>query len=290
MKVVVFGAGAQGRYCIENCPVDEEIVAVCDNNEKLWGDAVFGHKVISPEAIQTMEFDRVLIAIDEHSPKGVEYIAQIREQLLRWMRMENILLISRDHRNDFKVEYPRIEFLRDLSNDFRENGIAGAVAECGVCWGDYAVKINEFFPDKTLYLFDTFSSFDERDWMQETIGVRSALFHAKEVLSTANPDLVYLKMPHKSNVIIRQGYVPETFAGLDDARFCFVNLDMDLYAPTIASLRYFADKMVKGGVILVHDYYGLHDGIKRAVPEFAQERSFVKLPIGDTSSVAIMLT
>jgi hypothetical protein len=294
MKVIVFGAGAYGRQYIENCPRDEEIVAVCDNN---WNDletkknnGLFGHRIVSPDEIPKMDFDRVVIALNEHAKNGPQSIAAIRDQLAGYgVPINNILLMSKDIGNDSKVEYPRIEFLRELSNDFYEFGIEGAVAECGVCWGDFAVKINEFFPDRTLYLFDTFASFDERDFGQE-IGDYSIAIDARELHATANQDFVYLKMPCKDNVVIRQGYIPETLVGIDHERFCFVNVDVDLYAPTIASLRFFADKMVRGGIILVHDYYVKRlDGVKRAVLEFADERDITKIPIGDDRSVAIMM-
>jgi hypothetical protein len=291
MKVIVFGAGTYGKKYVEDCPPDVEIVAICDNNwEKLeGGKTMFGHKIISPETIPQLEFDKVIIAVNEHTQNGVKHITQIREQLLYWLPIECLVLMSEDRGNDMKVEYPRIEFLRNLANDFYEYSMDGAVAECGVCYGDFAYKINTFFPDKMCYLFDTFSSFDDRDFAQETGNFTEAI-NARDSLATANPDMVFLKMPHKKSIIIKQGYIPETFTGLDNEHFCFVNLDMDLYAPTLASLRFFANKMVKGGIILVHDYY-LHtlDGVKRAVLEFEKEQNFVKVPIGDNRSVAIIM-
>lgn len=290
MKIVIFGAGLCGKYYIENCPDNQEIIAVCDNNWKDFSEKyVLGYRIISPEQIPSLEFDKVLIAIDEHSPNGVKYITQIREQLLCWLPIENIVLMSKDRGNDLRVDYPRIEFLHDLSLDFYESGIVGAVAECGVCWGDFAVKINEFFPNNKLYLFDTFSSFDDRDLEQE-IGDYSWVPRTRKFLATSNSDMVYLKMPFKNNVIIKKGYVPETLVGLEHEKFCFINLDMDLYAPTLAALRFFADKMVTGGIILIHDYFApLITGVKRAVLEFESEYNIVKIPIGDMRSVAISI-
>ena len=41
-------------------------------------------------------------------------------------------------------------------------------------------------------------------------------------------ELVKSKMVHLDSVIIKKGYVPDTLNGIED-KFCFVNLDMDLY-------------------------------------------------------------
>ena len=36
--------------------------------------------------------------------------------------------------------------------------------------------------------------------------------------------------------------------------FCFVSIDTDLYKPTYVGLSEFYPKLVKGGVIIIHDY------------------------------------
>ncbi|MDR2361603.1 MAG: hypothetical protein LBD91_02625 [Prevotellaceae bacterium] len=57
----------------------------------------------------------------------------------------------------------RIIFLEKLGELFSERDIEGCVAEGGVFQGEFAKEINRIFPTKKLYLFDTFSGFDERD-------------------------------------------------------------------------------------------------------------------------------
>jgi hypothetical protein len=96
-------------------------------------------------------------------------------------------------------------------------------------------------------------------------------------------------LPNPNNAIIRKGYFPETTQGIDE-NFCFVNLDFDLYQPTLSGLEFFYPHMVEGGVILVHDYFsGACRGVKEAVQEFERK---VKgklniFPIGDGLSVGI---
>lgn len=88
---------------------------------------------------------------------------------------------------------------------------------------------------------------------------------------------------------MKKGYIPESFDGLENEIFSFVHLDMNLYAPTLAGLRFFAPRMIDGGVILIHDYYYPHcPGIKRSLDEFNEEFRFQLLPIGDDMSIALV--
>lgn len=65
---------------------------------------------------------------------------------------------------------------------------------------------------------------------------------------------------------------------------------MDLYVPTKAALEIFKPLMVRGGVMLVHDYFGnQYPGIKKTVKEFMMKHPGLrKMPIGDTMSIAII--
>ena len=101
---------------------------------------------------------------------------------------------------------------------------------------------------------------------------------------------VMSKMIYKDNVVIKKGYVPETLNGIDE-QFCFVNLDMDLYRPTLEALQYFYPRMVIGGVILLHDFYHPDlKGVEKAVEDFETliEKKLVKIPAGDSGSVALI--
>ena len=89
----------------------------------------------------------------------------------------------------------------------------------------FSQEINKYFPDRTLYLFDTFEGFDRRDVEVE---IDRGLSNVKEkYYSETSADLVLSRLPHKENVVIRKGYFPETVAGLENESFLFVNLDFD---------------------------------------------------------------
>lgn len=98
-------------------------------------------------------------------------------------------------------------------------------------------------------------------------------------------------MLHPEKCVLKKGYFPETAVDVND-QFCFVNLDMDLYQPMLAGLRFFYEKMCSGGVILMHDYFHPElPGVKQAVTEFEKERGLklCKVPIGDFCSIAVVV-
>jgi len=142
-------------------------------------------------------------------------------------------------------------------------------------------------------LFDTFEGFDDRDLELER-NLEAIIRRKSDPIawfSYGSADIALLRCPHRERVIVKKGYVPETFSGLEGERFAFVSLDMDLYAPTLAALRFFAPRLTPGGVILLHDYYhSTFSGIKQAVDEFAKEFNFTRLPMGDHCSIAIVPT
>lgn len=95
----------------------------------------------------------------------------------------------------------RLTFLEYFSKIVKNLNLGGAVAELGVFQGDFAKKINGFFPNKKLYLFDTFEGFDARDLHNEAQSVQTLGSH----LTNTSIDLVLNKMPIPEMVAIKQG-------------------------------------------------------------------------------------
>lgn len=182
----------------------------------------------------------------------------------------------------------RIFFLERFAERVKKENISGAVGEAGVYRGEFAKHINSLFADRTCYLFDTFDGFADCDIEKEEL---DSLVEAEHLRATSQ-ELVYNKMPNKEKIVIRKGIFPKTTAeGINDDHFVFVNLDMDLYQPTLEGLKYFYPKMSEGGVILIHDYFTeVYPNIEKAVNDFEKEHQIrlKKLPIGDDISLAII--
>jgi hypothetical protein len=280
----------------------EEVVAIADNNPNLWGGGgIMGHPIIAPSNIHNYAFDRVIITLntyyllEEKQRTAVQnvfsIIAQLEEMGISDEQIEVCSVKQSASYNEMfehgsRKLYARTEFLRYFA---MHNNIDGEVAECGVFTGDFAAQMNRFFPSKKLYLFDTFSGFDKRDVVLEVENEK--LWWESSWLEKYNitdERLVILKCPYRDNIDIRKGYVPETLGGLEDERFAFVNLDMDVYKPTRAALEFFIPRMNKGGIILCHDYVLKYLGIAQAVHEMAEKFKVSLFPIGDNTSIAVM--
>lgn len=55
---------------------------------------------------------------------------------------------------------------------------------------------------------------------------------------------------------LHQGFVPKCFDTVsDDQRFRFALVDVDQYAPTIASLEWLWPRMTQGGIVVCDDYF-----------------------------------
>lgn len=140
----------------------------------------------------------------------------------------------------------RLGVLELCCREISENKVAGAAAELGVYKGDFAKKINEFLPDKKLYLFDTFEGFDQRDIDSE---ISKKFSDGKQDFSNTSVDLVLSKMKDRSKCVVKKGYFPETAKGLEDEQYSFVSIDADLYQPILDGLKYFFPRLTRGGIL-----------------------------------------
>ncbi|MAR69767.1 hypothetical protein A7X95_05860 [Candidatus Nitrosopelagicus brevis] len=158
----------------------------------------------------------------------------------------------------------------------------GDMAEVGVYQGGSAKLICEAKKEKELYLFDTFTGlpklsdddthFGEKHWYENQFN-NTSIESIKKLLSKYK------------NVHIIKGEFPSSGEKIINKKFCFVHLDVDLYKSTIDSLRFFFPKMIRGGIILIHDYHS--DGIQKAFKEFMDENYLQVIEL--TGSQAIII-
>lgn len=280
-KFVIFGAGSLGNALSMELSEQGNVIGFLDNDYHKWGSTVNGILVLgNVAALDRIEYDEIIIASTMH-------FDTIKKELLEYGINEE--KFNKEFMERLTVEIKsRSNFLRDFSKLHSNEYPGASVAEGGVYQGMFAQEINQYFPDRRLYLFDTFEGFSSKD---VEIEIRDRLSKAKEnCYGETTVELVLNKMLYRKNVIIRQGYFPDTLDGLENERFLFVNLDFDLYLPILAGLRFFYPRMVDGGVILVHDYFTkIYHGVSKAIDEFEKEldSSLIKTPIGDGISIAI---
>lgn len=276
-KVVIFGAGGIGRKICDTIieKNDIDIISFVDNDETKHGTEYNGIPIRAPSELQDLNFDYLHYG----TQMGINEIsAQIEELKIAPSKIvRGYIDVITKARKIFVERFAQIA--RDLE-------MAGSIAEAGVYRGEFACHLNSCFPLKKLYLFDTFDGFDERDFHYETSKSLISAAHFKET----SVDNVLGRMPFPKQCVIRQGYFPETTEGLE-AKFLFVSLDLDLYRPTLEGLKYFYPRMVRGGCILIHDYFmPAYPNVKTAVLDFEKKigTKVCVIPIGDDVSVAVI--
>ena len=181
---------------------------------------------------------------------------------------------------------PRAATLELSAREIYHYNIESATAELGVYRGDFAMLINRYFPDRKLYLFDTFEGFDTKDSEVE----KSEKFSdASQDFSETSAELVLARMEHRENCIIRKGWFPDTAEGIDD-KFCFVSLDADLYQPILAGLEFFYPRLSHGGAIMIHDFQNDgFKGVRKAVREFCDKNNTGYVLLPDTGGSAVIV-
>lgn len=275
-QVYIFGAGQTGLKIYNDIRDKVDILGFLDNNSLKHGSFLEEVPVLGDATyIKEKEFDRIIVG----SLPGFRVLNQeLEEQGVEPHKIDSSY-----------VKYPviaREQFLYDYAKLWSERD--AAVAEGGVFQGEFARVINKSFPKDVLYLFDTFEGFDKRDLMTEYSRGYSSEIEGH--FQTTTPAQVLNKCPYPEKIIIKKGYFPNTTKGLEDKKFKFVNLDFDLYEPTLAGIIFFYPRMLKGSIILIHDYFNEgYKGVKQAVEDFAdKEPQLITVPIGDNYSIAII--
>lgn len=162
----------------------------------------------------------------------------------------------------------------------KKNKIEGAFAELGVYKGDSAEILNAMDPSRTFHLFDTFEGFQQLDLDNEK---GKAATYTTHNFADTSIDRVKERLT-SDKVNFHQGYFPQTTEGLNEEKFALVSMDVDLYNPTVAGLKYFYPKLSTGGVIIIHDYNPDWPGIMKAVDDFAMSNNTPLVPLTDTDS------
>lgn len=181
----------------------------------------------------------------------------------------------------------RTSTLSLIADEIHARELKGSVAELGVAQGKFARVINALFPERELHLFDTFEGFPQSDIADDK--QRNFSDTKPEWYADIDMSSLMSSMRHPERCIIHKGYFPDTAVGMEEERFCFVNIDCDLYKPILAGLEYFYPRLVKGGYIFVHDYRSKYfTGVRAALNEFAQKNNISYCVIPDNTGTAVI--
>lgn len=188
-------------------------------------------------------------------------------KLINKLRLESALLLTV---NECLQIVECAKTARKLNGDF---------TEVGVFKGGSTSLIAEVKGKKRLYLFDTFEGLpivEEIDQYVESRSMKASLSEVKN------------KLRKYSNVYFYKGLFQQTSGKVQNRKFAFVHLDVDLYSSTKFCLEFFYPRMVKGGIILTHDYPHM-PGVKKAFQDFFKNKKEIIIRVGSNQGLVIKL-
>lgn len=325
MVMLVWGTGRLvGKVVGKYIEVDD-ITAFIDNdrNKKEY----MGKKVLHPEAIAKVEYDVIIVAnlfqkeIREQCQQlgidlskviflynncvledvnadydfvervlGKEYaeIVKNRYHVIRGVESYGDLCLKNLKGGYIDNDYVRIKCFELAVKEIRKRNVEGNVAEVGVFQGEFAQYINMAFPDRKCYLFDTFDGFDANEALNEVKNGNCTEAFVKAYKQT-NVGIVLEKMGYIDNLVIKQGFFPESLNGLED-RFAFVSIDVDFEESIYEGLKYFYPRLEKGGYIFIHDYNSSLRGVEQAVDRYERDNQIFlsKMPLCDANGTLVI--
>lgn len=194
---------------------------------------------------------------------------------------------------DYMTDYYRFRTFEFVAREINNKGLKGAVAELGVFRGDFASLINETFPDKIVYLFDTFESFDPKEFEREQALGRCGKDN-KFLLGHADTSVerMMANLPHPESCVVCKGLFPSSVTKeAENEKYSFVSLDVDLEESTYQGLKFFYPRLEEFGYIFLHDYT-THwlQGVKKAVERYEKDAGveLKKVPIADRGGTLII--
>jgi hypothetical protein len=193
----------------------------------------------------------------------------------------------------------RFQTRRDLMRYFLATlDIAGGRMECGAYRGATALLLCHVwrssqpgFTGDGFYLLDSFSG-TSASTAHDLIAVRDAQGHTRmEPFFPAGKTDVTVEMVRSHfadfpDVKICAGWIPEAFRTLPAMPWAFVHLDLTLYEPTLASLRYFYPRLVAGGVIACEGSV-FCPGVQQALDDYCAEQDIAYAVLGYQLAVFI---
>ena len=154
-KLVIMGAGQFGRAAAALINRESfSVLAAADRDSRLWGSSMDGIPVMSPQEAMALNPDTLLISVSGRDR------AEAMKSQAESLGFHGKIIFLDEMRRYFDI---RSSVLLRLCRRLNHTGIPGSVAELGVYKGDTAWKLNLLFPDRRLYLFDTFQGFSEAD-------------------------------------------------------------------------------------------------------------------------------
>lgn len=234
-----------------------------------YNKARFGAKSHAPGSAYTAYY-----------PDSLPSFPEARNLYSRWLR---------GNRTNNNGDAPRFLALLLNLRQLNAENILGDFAELGVWKGNSAAIFADFAAksNRRLFLFDTFSGFDNRDLINTDES--HAQSHAP-LFADTSIDEVRATVGHPEITTYLPGFFPGTIT--DEVRattFALAHIDCDLYEPMKAALEFFYPRLSPGGMLILHDYSsGTWAGATQAIDEFLKSTNEFVTLWPDKSGTAIL--
>lgn len=149
------------------------------------------------------------------------------------------------------------------------------IAEFGVCDGLtiffalHACKYKNL--DYKAYLYDTWKELDEKN---EKLRFKYSYLDIEKTKNNLSN--------FKENVIFNQGLIPDTFEESENPNdLSWIHIDLNSSTATLATLNFFYNKLISGGIVLFDDYGGFTE-TQKVIDNFflGKDGHFLNLPTG----------
>jgi len=148
--------------------------------------------------------------------------------------------------------------------------LTGDFWECGVYKGGTAAMLAELIARMAsarkhhLRLFDTFSGMPDTD--------REKDLHQRGDFADTSLEGVRSVVGHDEIVSYHQGFIPDTFKGLESSQIALAHVDVDIYQSVLDCCRFIFPRLTYGGFMVFDDYgFPSCPGARAAVDEYFRE-------------------
>lgn len=163
-------------------------------------------------------------------------------------------------------------------------------AECGCFRGHSTYMIATLMREAkvagALHVFDSFEGLSE--FRQEDFNAYQTTEESREKRRrqfAAAEDFVADNLKSFEFVKLYKGWIPERFGEVEDKKFSFVSIDVDMHQPTFDSLAFFYPRLAEGGTMFFDDYGSKNfPGARKAIDDYLATQPapsfFMRMPFG----------
>lgn len=207
-------------------------------------------------------------------------LARIELLLLAGHKCPSLMATLRECRRDAESLLTGNELFVLYSLARAQRRLHGAVAEVGVYEGSSARVLCEAKGECPLHLFDTFTGLPQPSASEAKVFAQGQL--------AASLSKVRELLKGYSNVHFHAGLFPDNATPVRHLCFSLVHLDVDLYESTLAGLQFFYPRMLRGGVIISHDY-SVIPGVADAIDEFFADKPECVIELPTTQAMLVKI-